>query len=77
MTDRVAPPRTRTPSPETTAERAERLHDREGRTWSQVAAELGLTRAGLVATIGTERWIARATGERRAGRAGAGRAGGQ
>ena len=56
----LAPPRTHVPSPETTAERAVRLHDHEGRTWSQVAAELGLTRAGLVATIGTERWLARA-----------------
>lgn len=57
----IAPPRTHIPSTETTAERAERLHDREGRTWSQVAAELGLTRAGLVATIGADRWIARAS----------------
>lgn len=67
MTDRVAPPRTRVPPTETTAERAERLHDREGRTWSQVAAELGLTRAGLVATIGADRWLGRLAARRVAG----------
>lgn len=55
----TAPPRMHTPSSETTAERAVRLHDREGLSWSRVAAALGLSRHGLVATIGPDRWLAR------------------